>query len=66
VEYDPLGQKCNEGLCAELKELKVRTDIKKLSFVDKCMEDDAKKVMLRWYEETANPWNLGKPNHTNV
>jgi len=29
------------------------------------MEDSPEKTDKRWFEETANPWNLGYPNHTN-
>jgi len=29
------------------------------------MTEDKTMTTMRWFEETANPWNLGHPNHTN-
>jgi len=39
--------------------------MKKLTWAEKCMENSLEKSTMRWFEETANPWNLGRPNWTN-
>jgi len=65
VEIDTKTMRCKEGICAQLNEFSVTTEIKKLTFADKCMEDADDKTQLRWFEETANPWNMGEPNNSN-
>lgn len=65
LEADPVANRCREGLCFSINRAVVTTLQKKLIFSDKCMEDSEDKTTLRWFEETANPWNLGWPNHTN-
>jgi len=65
LEIDPVAQKCKEGICCEIAKVQFMTYMKKLTWSDKCMEEDVAKTQMRWFEETANPWNLGRPNWSN-